>query len=83
MREDIKKLLTEELPTTSYAVALKAYFEEELDKLHDFSDIKGDVVEKGRIVEGRQHAERIINRLLRIINLNKIQVPKEGTNSYK
>ena len=81
MREDIEKIIKEDLPKSVYGKALKVWFDEELAELNNIADLRGDIVEKGRIIEGRQHAIRIIKKLMKIMNINKIENPQKG-NQY-
>ena len=82
MKESLQNTI-KELPKTVYGVALKAWFEEELEKINDVSTITGDVIEKGRKLEGRQHAERLVKAMLRKLGIDKVETPVKFDNEYK
>ncbi len=64
-----------------YVQLIKDYFNEQISKMNDVSTIQGTIEEKGRIVSGRQEAEKILKDFIRILEIKpeKEKIP----NQYK
>jgi hypothetical protein len=71
----------EDLRNSPFSEVVKRYLDEEMSKLADLSTIKGTSEDKGRIVEGRQEATKILTKLFKFLDYK----PSKGTlkNQYK
>jgi hypothetical protein len=71
----------DELIKSPFAPVLREYLSEEIRKLSDISTIKGAVEEKAKILEGRQEAVKILEKLFRALEIKKTAEVKK--NQYK
>lgn len=62
MDENLKKLIYE-MASQPYGDALRAFLEEKIHKLSDITTITGSLEEKGKLVEARMEAVKILREL--------------------